>query len=546
MTKKGNSSDGDQPAESSHQTTSTGVPDTASRRRLLHLLGVSGITGLAGCSASPEKDANTASGPSTDTATGTPNLHQSATIGFHYTITADSWERMYGGVTPYFTNIMEPLIWVSEDMTNEPWLATNWEATGEKTWVFELREGVTFHNGEPLTADEVIWSFKERLTVGGGWEQDWLHIKPDGLQKIDDLTVEFTTSDPYPPFPGNIAHNMVCMLHPDVRETGEPIGTGPYKFEEMEKGQYVKVSAFENYWNDSPNMEKLTYREITDSNTRALALTAHEVDVAFNLPHNKFESIKNSDKTNAVTQTRTASGVIQINTATSPTDDQKLRKALNWAVPQETIVKSVLNGIGKPARGQFSPVIPWSAHDSLPEYGPNKAKAKSLVDESEYTGETLELIVDNNRPEVGDLIAETVQQLLQDVGVDLEIQILEPAAWSKAWEDGNGHLFLWETGPNSTAAGYIFNAYLKGVGGWDLWYDVGEEFDSAVKRGNQTRELAVKKKAFGKAQQIMMEKALIIPIYYEEALIGTYSDIEGLDTRPIMKMVRWPPLKHLK
>lgn len=546
MAKKKSQTDRDRVDISSHQNESAKITGTPSRRRLLHLIGAGGVAGLAGCSSSPGGGADTATEPSADTATETPGLQQSATIGLHYTITADSWKEMYGGVTPYFTNIMEPLIWVAEDMTNEPWLATNWEAVDETTWMFEFRDDVTFHNGEPMTADEVIWSFEQRLTAGGGWAQSWLHIKPEGLKKIDDFTIEFTTSDPYPAFPGTIAHNMVPVLHPDMEEAGEPIGTGPYKFEEMKQGQHVKVSAFEDYWNGPPNTKELTYREIVDPNTRALALTGNDVDVAFKLPNNKYESLKNSEKTKAVTQVLSHGVLIKINTDKSPTDDPKLRKALNWTVPQDAIVESVLNGIGEPARGPIPTVIPWSVDESLPKYGPDPQKAKKLVDESKYDGETLQLLVSNEQPVNGDLIAEALQQPFQDAGVNIEIQIREDAAYSDAQQAGNGHLFLTATGTNSVAADYMVYDFYYSKGCCNLWYDVGEEFDSLIIKGNQANDLEVKKEAYGKVQQMMMEKALVIPLYHQEALIGTYNDIEGLDTRPILEMVRWPPLKHLK
>lgn len=523
--------------ESSHQNDSARITGTPSRRRLLHLVGAGGVMGLAGCFTGGGGDGD---------GTEEENLKQSATIGLHYTVTADSWKEVYGGVAPYFTNIMEPLIWASKDMTNEPWLATSWKAQDDKTWVFEFRDDVTFHNGDPLTADEVIWSFERRLTAGGGWAQNWLHIKPEGLKKIDDLTVEFTTSDIYPAFPGTIAHNMVPVLHPDVEETGEPIGTGPYKFEEMKQGQHVQVSAFEDYWNGVPNTKKLTYREITDPNTRALALTGHDVDVAFKLPNNKFQSLRDSDKTNAITQVTSHTVLIKLNTAKSPTDDQKLRQALNWAVPQDKIVESVLNGIGEPSRGPVPSVIPWSAQDSLPKYGPDLAKAKALVDESKYNGETLKFIVNTERPTNGDLLAEAVQQPLQDAGVNIQIQVLEDAAYDDARTAGDGHLFLREAGTNSVAADYMLWDFYYSKGCCSLWYDVGEEFDSLIEKGNRASNPDVKKEAYGKALQMMMEKALVIPLYNEESLYGTYNDIEGLDTRPIIEMAQWPPLKHLK
>lgn len=535
--------DQDSPAEHGQRDASLHHSNNTSRRRLLRLLGASSTVGLAGCFAGEN-----AGEDNDDTETGTEpvkELQKSATIALKENVTADFWAPVTS-VTPYWTNIWEPLIWASKDMQKVPWLAKSWERTGDKTWVFEIRDGVTFHNGKPLNANAVIFSFEELLTVGGGWPQSWLHIKPEGLRKIDDMTVEFTTTDVYPSFPGTIAHNFVAIVHPDTNENDELVGTGPYQLEGVKQGQHVKVSAFDEYWNGPPKTQQLTYRVIADSNTRANALQAHEIDVAFDLPKNKVDSLKQSKKTDMIKQLAPHAHYFEINTAKAPTNDVKLRKALNFAISQESIVENVMNGIGVPARGPIAEIIPWAAHDSLPEYGPDVKKAKTLVGESNYDGESLQLLVNTEEPTQAKLLAEAVQHPLQEVGVNVEIQVREQASFQEALKKGDGHLFLVTHGTNSVAADYILYDFYYSEGCCSQWYEIGEEFDSLVLKGNQSGDLDVKKEAYGKAQQIMMEKAVIIPMYYKEYLVGTYQDIEEPDVRPIKAMVRWPPLQHRK
>lgn len=532
----------------------TGITGTPSRRRLLHILGAGGAAGLAGCFAGGDggegedgSDDGSADGSGGD-GMDEKELQESAAIGFHSTqgtITGDYYENVYAGVTPYYTNIFEPLIWVTKDMEKDPWLATSWEATDEKTWVFTLREGVTFHNGKPMTADAVKFSFDERLTAEGGWAQNWLHLKPEGVKKIDDMTIEFTTTDPYPAFPGTIAHTWAAIQHPDKKENNDPIGTGPYKVEEIKKGQHVKVSAFEDYWNDTPITKKLTYRELTDPTTRLLSLKNHEVDVIYEPPRDKVDSLKKAAETNATTHPDAAAGYLKINTATSPTDNVKLRQALNYAVSQKLIVDSVLGGIGEPARGPIAPTIPWAAHDSLPAYGPDKEEAKTLVDESSYNDERIQIVVNTAEPTDGNLLAEVVQEEISSIGVTIEVRILEDAAFDEARRNGNGHLFLGEFGTKSVAADYLLYDWFYSKGCCSLWYDLGDEFDSLIEKGNQAKDPDVKKETYGKAQQMMMERAVILPLYYKKYAVATYKDVKGLDIYPIQTMVRWTSLKHL-
>lgn len=530
--------------ESPHQT------DAPSRRRLLHILGAGYTAGLAGCFAGGNDGGDGSDDGADDGSggegTGEKRLEDHATIALHSTITSENYESVYAGVSPYYTDIFEPLIWASKDMKKEPWLATSWEAIDETTWVFTLREDVTFHNGKPMTADAVKFSFDERLTAGGGWAQSWLHVTPEGVTKIDDTTIEFTTTGPYPTFPGTIAHPYVAIQHPDKKENNSPIGTGAYKVEEIEKGQYIKVSSFEDYWKGPPTTENLTYREITDPTTRVLTLKNNEVDVAFELPRGKVKSLQNADETNATTHLDAAAVYFNINTAKSPTDDIKLRQALNYAVPQKLIVETVLEGVGEPARGLIAPNIPWSAHNSLPTYGPDKEQAKTLVDESTYNNEPLLFLVNAEEPTDGDLLTEAVQQELTSAGVNVEIRRMEPAAFDEARQNGNGHLFLVKSDSNSVAADYLLYDWFYSKGCCNLWYDLGDEFDSLIVKGNQAKSLDVKKEAYGEAQKIIMERALILPMFYKKYAIGMYKDTEGLDIYPVEEMVGWTSLKHFK
>jgi peptide/nickel transport system substrate-binding protein len=482
-------------------------------------------------------------------ASGTGSATDNATVALQTDLTSDTWD-VYGGVTPYYTNLIEPLIWVSDKMTLVPWLATDWTATGKKTWEFTLREDVTFHNGKPLTADAVVFSFKEILKEWS-WTSGWLHIKPEGVRKIEDKTVEFETTAPFPTFPGTISHNMVAIQHPQRnRKKGEVIGTGPFKVTDRKKSQYIQTKRFDNYWNEKPNLSQLRFRVITDPTTRTLALQGNEIDVAYSPPTSKIKSLKQDEQTKVETQLSPSAGYAGLNIHKSPTDDTKLRQGLNWALSQQLLVQKVLNGIGVPAKGPIAKVIYWSAHEKLPAYGPNATKAKQLISESNYNGETLRLLVSNNQPQ-GRLISQVLQQAFDDVGVTVEIQVMEEAAYDDAVRNGNGHIILTESGSNSGAADYLIyetfhskgdvNERLNRKHGTGL-YNLGGSVDRLIEKGFQTGNRDVKERVYEQALQIIMQKAVVVPLYYGEYVVASRADIEGSDLRPIKEMVRWTQL----
>ncbi|WP_440008656.1 ABC transporter substrate-binding protein [Halomicrococcus sp. SG-WS-1] len=468
--------------------------------------------------------------------------------------TAGVW-AVYGGVMPYYTNVLEPLIWVSDDMKLVPWLASDWTSTGEKTWEFTIRDGVKFHNGDTLTAEHVAWSFK---TVLNEWSYapGWLHVKPENVKVLDDRTVEFTTTDVFPTFPGTIAHNMVAIQHPErSRENKEVIGTGPFKVTDRKKGQRVETKAFEDYWKGAPNIKSLTYRAITDPTTRALALENHNVDVAYSPPTSKIKSLSNNNSTKVSKQTSPGAMYVGLHNYKEPTSDPKLRKALNYGTSQAKLVKSILNGVGLPARGPIAKSIYWSAHEKLPTYDRNVRKAKQLVKKSAYNGQELTFLVSNGTTS-GRTIATALQGWYDEIGVNVKISQREEAAFADAVRAGDGHLVLESSSSNSGAADYLIyetfhskgdvNERLYKQNGTGL-YNPGGKVDTLISDGFQTGDKSEKEQKYEKALQIIMkDEACVVPLTYQQYVVGSRTDVKGLDLRPINEMVRWPGTKHVK
>lgn len=513
---------------------------------------------IAGCGGDGDTDDTTTTSPGddpTDTTTTTQQqLADELTVALPSDPTAGVWS-VYGGVMPYYTNTLEPLIWVSDEMELVPWLATDWQSTGERSWEFTIRDGVTFHNGETLTADHVVWSF-ETILNEWAYAPGWLHLQTDNVTAIDDRTVEFVTSDVFPTFPGTIAHNMVAVQHPNrSREDKTVIGTGPYQVANRQKGQRVELESFDDYWNADVQMPNLTFRVITDPTTRSLALENNEVDVAYAPPSSKITSLQESDNTQVTTQTSPGAMYVGIHNYKAPTDDVSLRKALNYATSQETLVQTILNGIGIPARGPVAQSIYWSGHENLPTYDRDVDQASSLVEESSYDGETLQFLINTGTPN-GRTIASALQQWYNEIGVDVSIQTREESAFEDAVRAGDGHLVLESSGSNSGAADYLIYESFHSEGDVNQLlynendtgvYNPGGQVDTLIEEGFQTADRDLKEQKYEQALQIIMEdEAAVIPLTYQQYVVGSWQDIDDLDLRPINEMVRWPDTKHFE
>lgn len=529
------------------------------RRRLLRTVGVGSLIGIAGCTGGSDQETTTNDPYDTETEdddtetteTEDTSGSSSASVALPLDPTEGVWQ-VYGGVTPYYTNVLEPLIWVTDEMELEPWLATDWEATGETTWEFTLREGVQFHNGEELRAEHVVWSFEELL---GEWSYvpGWLHIESGNVTAVDDYTVEFETTDPFPSFPGTIAHNMVAIQHPDrSREDTQPIGTGAFQVTNREQGQHVQTEAFGEYWNGAPTLDELQFEVISDPNTRALELENDGVQVAFDPPGSRVEQLRNNEGTEVSIQGTPAAVYVGCNIYKSPMDDTKLRQALNYATSQSDLVETILSNIGEPAKGPIAKSIYWSAHEKLPDYEQDMEEASALVEESSYDGEELSLYISNQQVD-GELLAQALQQWYSEIGVNMSIQVIEEASFEDSVRSGEPHLVLESSGTNSGAADYLIYETFHSEGdvnerlyedeGTGI-YNLGDEVDQLIEAGFQAKTRDKKEQNYEEALQTIMDEAVVVPINYSEYVVGTRSDISGMDLRPINEMVRWTGLKH--
>ncbi|OAQ54375.1 hypothetical protein HTG_02185 [Natrinema mahii] len=505
-----------------------------SRRRLLAGIAGSGFACLAGC------------------ATGNTDDETAFTVGLASDPTDTSRYDNWGGMAPYWTRVIEPLVWGTDDMQPKPWLATDWTATDDTTWVFELREGVPFHNGEELTADDVVHTFEENiLTERGDFVYGWLHLEPGSVTKRDEYTVAFETTDPFPGFPGTIAHNMIDIQPPAAdRQAGEIIGTGPFTLEEIRRGQYVRVERFADYWGGEPNPTELTFRAAEDETTRTDLLESGEVDLIYTPAKSRLSSLRDRDDVRIASQQSTGATSVWLNVHREPTDDVSLRRALNHAVSQTELVETVLEGVGEPARGPISTVVDWVDEDELPTYERDRDAARDLVDRSAYDGTELTCLVDADMDD-GKLIGQVLQSAFDEIGVDIDLAVLERASINDRTERGEFHLQVGSTGSNSPGADYLMweNFHTMGIENKDLYeaegtglYNLGGEVDDHIETGYQARDPATKRDAYLEAQRTIMDAAVVVPLFYQAYVVAADAAIEGLELHPIDAFAEWSNL----
>ena len=293
----------------------------------------------------------------------------------------------------------------SEDGQAVPALATSWEPMGSAdAWQVKLREGVTFHNGKPFTADDVVYSFLKILDEAtAATPRSTLAnvLDPDGITRVGDHELEFHLKVPYATF-GNILSAQAFIV-PDAWETSaeQPLapGTGPFKLTSFEPGSVTKFARFDGYWGDGlPHVDEMQFLSIAEESARVNALLSGQVDVAHNMSPASIRSMEGRDDVTPFISDVAHSLKLVMASQRPPFDDVRVRQAFRLIVNRQEMVDQALSGFGVVANDLMCPFDPMYASD-LPQREQDIDKAKSLL--AEAGAEGLEVTLDTAADHAG-------------------------------------------------------------------------------------------------------------------------------------------------
>lgn len=330
-----------------------------------------------------------------------------------------------------YRSVYEQLTWNNFDGETVPELATSWEMIDPNTWQFKLREGVKFHNGVELTAEDVVFSIDVNTDPERAWTLSTTWGSVEGAEVVDDYTVNIFTSQPWPALPWFAAH-LPIMLAEYTQEVGDegltanPVGTGPFKFVEIVPDDYLKLEAFDDYWGGRPKIDEVLWRLISEPSTRVAALQAGEVDLITQVPADLIPLVEADPNLHMQFVAEQMTLQLWFDTMTGgPLDDVRVREAIDYAIDKETIWRELMGGYGRLSEQMLTPgVFGYNPNIVARPYDPDKAKA--LLEEAGYAdGVSLELQVQTGKYFVDRDAAIAIADQVGKVGVDLQVKVLE-------------------------------------------------------------------------------------------------------------------------
>lgn len=441
------------------------------------------------------------------------------------------------------TNLFEGLTYRGPDLKLVPGLATSWEVLDDGMRIrFKLREGVSFHNGEPFNAEAVKFTFDRLLgDEGAKGPQQSNYNSIESVEVIDETTVDFIMNKPDPVMLTKLAGYGAMIVPPKyIQEHGDdhfnshPVGTGPFKFVSYEPKVNVALEANPDYWDGAPKLSELEYRFISEPSTAIAELQAGRVDLVIppTIPIGMIPTIEADSNLEVVTAPGPTVYALRFNTRDGITNDPRVRKAMIMAVDRDAIINSVLGGQAQPIASFQGPLSFGYDPEMKPlPYDPRQAQA--LLQEAGVASDaSVQIDVRGNEATFIE-VAQVVAAYLQTVGLNATIKPYET------------NVLLNDIIP-SGKTGAMFQ---QSWGGWTLDYDntavamyhTGEKWnpydsdpkmDEMLMAQRSMTDLAEREKALQEIAHYAADRALEMPLYNLNAIFGINKRVKNFTPVP--------------
>jgi peptide/nickel transport system substrate-binding protein len=435
----------------------------------------------------------------------------------------------------------------------------NW--LDDTTLEAKLRQGVKFHNGQEMTADDVVFTFN-RIIQENAIEYPEAHTSPrkgliaplDSVEKVDDYTVKFNFSGVWPPAMQLLVHQQIVPKS-YIEEVGtqgfveKPIGTGPFMFVEGQIDDQIVMERFDDYWGGAPalapvgpaQVEKAIFRVIPEASTRVAALLAGEMDIIQSVPPELIDTLNLTEGVEVKTAPGTQPMWLQLNVSNPLFSDVKVRQALNFAVDKDLIVEAIYGGRAVPIPGPLSPFNNF-VNKSLEPYPYDPDKALELLAEAGWTDSDGDGILDKDGQPLAFTIdtieswrslAEGIAGLFREIGVDAGVRFWEYSVLRPQMFACERQSFLDDWGDSAfDPVGHFeakWHTYTEGDshGRGNFMCYSNPRVDELIIAGETEADTAQRQATYDEAQQIVYDEAPAVFLILPEVAEASASRVQN-------------------
>jgi peptide/nickel transport system substrate-binding protein len=436
-----------------------------------------------------------------------------------------------------FASICDKLFDLDENLNIVPQLALAYETSPDgKAVTIKLRSDVKFHDGEPLDADAAKFSLDRHITMPGSFRKPEI-AAVDRVEVIDRLTIRLVLRVPFAPLISQLADRPGIMISPRAaKEAGDkfgmnPICAGPYKLVERVQQDRIVVDKFADYWDKGNiHIDRIVYLPILDATIRLANLKSGSVDLVERLLATDIGQVRSDPRLKLATALETGYQALDINVGIGAASrnplglHSKVRQALSLAIDREALNKVVFNGESVPGNQWVHPGHPYYS-PLFPVPRRDLDRARALMAEAGVNERfTINLMV--TRSAEGHRIAEMIQAMAADIGIDMKIQVTEIGTALKQAEAGEYQAFLlaWSGRADPDGNSYIFH---KCKAPQNYTGYCNPALDELLEAQRATSEVEARRAILGQAIGIVLEDNPIIYLYHRRWLVAHTAKLSG-------------------
>lgn len=470
-------------------------------------------------------------------------------------------------------NVFDPLFGVNPDGTYYPALASEVPTVANGgisedglNWRVKLREGVTWHDGTPFTAEDVKYTLELIVDPDFRSGRRTGHDLVRNIQVVNDHEITWEMAAPFAPYPAILAWTFMVPKHllstaedPNTAPFNQaPVGTGAYKWVERVAGDHITLEANTGYWNEGPNLKTLVFKYIPDMTVMYTQFKTGDIDVIAlqGITPDRFEEAKSLPGKEIVVAPSATMESFSLNMGKPQFQDKAVREALYHAIDKATIIEALYYGIPA-ATESYMPQQSFYYNPDLPKHEYSIEKANQILDEAgwapgadgirEKDGVRLAF---TNSTTAGNHVREQMQQFVQqsfkEIGVEMTISNLPPAVmWGEYWM-----MSQWEsvvvginfvTGPDPDTSDYFASTAINAQGGagQNNWQMKFPEVDDLLKKGGQMFVPEERQKVYFRIQEIMHEEKPFLPIFQYANLRGHKTGLQGYTPNVNLRITTW-------
>ena len=430
----------------------------------------------------------------------------------------------------------DPMFTIGNDLKPVPVLVEKYENQDDKTYIFHLRKDVKFHDGTPLTAEDVKFTYDFIRDKKNGNRYAVYYDLVEEIEVLDAHTVKFVTREPYAPLVANlnlcIAPKHIAERDPNALDL-KPVGSGPYQFVSWQPQEKMVLKANPNYWvKGVPKIQNVTIKPIGEATTRLVALETGAIDIADHIPPSQTKVLRSKGIKVLATQPN-GYNMLTFNETKKPFNDKRVREAMTLALNRAEIVDFVWYG---QSRLLNSPIIPdsWAYESKVKNYGQDIKRAKELLAEAGYPNGfefTLSLEADDNVKR----FVEIAQQQWAKIGLKGTMVAKEWGAFFNDITSGKYSVCAWQSLDQKDPDVPLYRMFHSknwAPNGYNWIFFKNLEMDQILDEARTTLDQNRRKVLYSKVQMILTENFVNIYLAEYKKFIAMSADVEGFYYSP--------------